>query len=256
MSAVTLYSTVDGPEDAPVLVLGSSLGTTGEMWRFQLPALAQRLRVVRYDHRGHGRSPVPPGPYRVEDLGSDVIALLDRLGIQRCHLGGASLGSAVALWVAANHPDRVDRLVLAGTAAVFGTPETWRTRAATIREQGMAAIAATVVDRWLPPAFAAAHPELRQELLDAVLATPVEGYAHCCGALEVMDLTADLAKVTAPTLVITGSEDQSTPPELGRAVAAGIRDARLVEIAGAAHLPNVSHADEVTRLVADFLLAG
>jgi len=256
VSAVAVHFTVDGPADAPVLVLGSSLGTTGAMWRFQLPALAQRLRVVRYDHRGHGASPVPPGPYRVEDLGADVIALLDRLEVERCHLGGASLGSAVALWVAAHHPDRVDRLVLAGTAAVFATPETWRTRAATIREQGMAAIAAPVVDRWLPPEFAAAHPELRQELLDAVLATPVEGYAHCCGALEIMDLTADLPRVTAPTLVITGSEDQSTPPELGRAVAAGIRGARLVEIAGAAHLPNVSHADEFTRLVAEFLVAG
>ena len=150
----------------------------------------------------------------------------------------------------------VRHAVLAGTAAAFGTPETWRMRAATVREQGMAAIAATVVDRWLPAEFAAAHPELRQELLDAVLATPVDGYAACCGALETMDLSADLAKVTAPTLVITGSEDQSTPPELGRAVAAGIRGARLVEIAGAAHLPNVSHAEEFTRLVADFLLAG
>jgi 3-oxoadipate enol-lactonase len=253
VSAVPLHSTVDGPEDAPVLVLGSSLGTTGAMWRFQLPALAQRLRVVRYDHRGHGASPVPPGPYTVADLGADVIALLDRLGVRRCHLGGASLGSAVALWVAAHHPDRVDRLVLAGTAAVFGTPEIWRTRAATVREQGMAAVAATVVDRWLPPEYAAAHPEHRQELLDAVLATPVDGYANCCGVLETMDLTADLANVAAPTLVITGSEDQSAPPELGRALAAGIRGARLVEIAGAAHLPNVSHAEEFTRLVADFL---
>jgi 3-oxoadipate enol-lactonase len=241
--------------DAPVLVLGSSLGTTGAMWRFQLPALAQRLRVVRYDHRGHGSSPVPPGPYTVADLGGDVIALLDRLGVDRCHLGGASLGSAVALWVAAHHPDRVDRLVLAGTAAAFGSPEIWRTRAATVREQGMGAIAASVVDRWLPPEFAAAHPDRRQELLDAVLATPAEGYAGCCGALESLDLSADLAKVTAPTLVITGSADPSTPPELGRAVAAGIRGARLVEISGAAHLPNVSHADEFTRLVADFLLA-
>lgn len=256
MSTAPLHYTVDGPEDAPVLVLGSSLGTTGAVWQPQIPALSRHLRVVRYDHRGHGRSPAPPGPYALADLGGDVIALLDHLGVDRCHLGGVSLGSMVALWVAAHHPARVDRLVLAGTAATLGPPENWRSRAATVREQGLAAIASTVVGRWLPPEFAQANPQVQQELLDAVLSTPAEGYANCCGALETMDLVADLAKVTAPTLVVVASDDQSTPPELGRAVAAGIPGARVVEIVGAAHLSHVSHADEFARVVTDFLVAG
>lgn len=250
---MTLHYTVDGPADAPVLVLGSALGTNAALWEPVATALSGTLRVVRYDHRGHGASPVPPGPYQLADLGGDLIDLLDSLGVQRAHLGGVSLGSMVALWVAAHHPSRVDRLILVGTAAQLGPPENWRTRAATVREQGMAAVASTVVGRWLPEEFAAAHPQVRQRLLDAVLSTPVEGYAGCCAALETMDLRADLANVSAPTLVIVGSEDQSTPPELGRAVAAGIPNARVVEISGAAHLSPVSHPDAVTGQIAEFL---
>jgi 3-oxoadipate enol-lactonase len=253
VSPVPLHYTVDGPASAPVLLLGSPLGTTGAIWRAQVPALAQRLRVVRYDHRGHGGSPLPPGPYDLADLGADVLALADALGAQRFLLGGLSLGSMVALWIAAHHPARVSRLVLAGTAASLGPPENWRTRAETVRSQGMAGVASTVVDRWLPAPFAAAHPEVRQELLDEVLATPVEGYARCCGALETMDLAPDLGRVSAPTLVVIGTEDPSTPPELGRAVAASIPDAQVIEIAGAAHLSPVSHADEFTRVLTDFL---
>jgi 3-oxoadipate enol-lactonase len=249
----TVDGTVDGTVDAPLLILGASLGTTGAMWQPQVPALAQRFRVVRYDHRGHGGSPVPPGPYSIEDLGGDVLALADTLGAGRFHLAGASLGSMVALWVAAHAPDRVDRLVLVGTSARPGTPQSWRDRAATVRARGTAAIAEPVVGRWLPAEFAQAHPQLRAALLDAVTTTSDEGYAGCCAALENLDLAPDLARVTAPTLVIVGSDDESTPPEGGRAVAAGIPGARVAEVAGAAHLANLSHADEVTRLLLDFL---
>ncbi len=253
MSPVPLHYTVDGPDSAPVLVLGPSLGTTGAMWQPQVPVLSAHFTVVRYDLRGHGRSPGPPGPYGLSDLGGDVIALLDSLGAPRVHLGGASLGSMVALWVAENHPERVDRLVLMGTAARAGTPAAWRERAETVTARGLSAIAETVVGRWLPAPFAAAHPEVQTSLLDAVLGTPVEGYVACCGALEAMDLEPGLGNVTAPTLVIIGSEDQSTPPELGRRVAAGIPGARVAEVDGAAHLANLSHPDEVTRLLLDFL---
>jgi 3-oxoadipate enol-lactonase len=244
---------VDGPEHAPVLLLGSSLGTTGAVWEPQMAVLAQQLRVVRYDHRGHGGSPVPPGPYDLADLGGDVLALAGFLGAQRFHLGGVSLGSLVALWVAAHHPARVDRLVLAGAAAKLEPAEGWRTRAQTVRSQGTGAIAETVVGRWLPPSYAGAHPLVRAELLAQVRSTPPEGYAGCCGAIETMDLSPVLHRVTAPTLVIVGSDDQSTPPELGRAVAAGIHDSRLAEIQGAAHLANLSHCAEFTALVRDFL---
>jgi 3-oxoadipate enol-lactonase len=255
MTAVALHSTVDGPDDAPVLVLGAALGTTAAMWQPQIPALSGKLRVVRYDHRGHGGSPVPEGPYALAELGADVLALADSLGVQRFHLGGISLGSFVALWIAENHPERVARLVLAGVAAQVGPPENWRARADAVRAQGTAAIAETVVGRWLPEDYAAAHPSVRQELLDAVLATPAQGYAGCCGAIETMDLEPDLTRVTAPALVIAGSEDQSTPPDLARRVATGIDGAEFEVIPGAAHLANLSHADEFTHLVLDFLTA-
>src|SRR5262245_5187259 len=110
MSPVALHSVVDGPGDAPVLVLGSSIGTSTALWEPQVPALARRFRVVRYDHRGHGRSPVRPGPYELADLGGDLVALLDRLGVERAHVCGLSLGGMVSMWVAAHAPDRVDRL--------------------------------------------------------------------------------------------------------------------------------------------------
>jgi 3-oxoadipate enol-lactonase len=255
MSPVPLHCTVDGQDDRPVLVLGAALGTTGAMWWPQIPALSAKLRVVRYDHRGHGGSPVPDGPYAIEDLGADVLALADSLGVQRFALGGISLGSFVALWIAEQHPERVSRLVLAGTAGRVGPPENWRTRAETVRAQGTEVIAETVVSRWLPEDFAAAHPTVREELLDAVLNTPAEGYAGCCGAVENMDLEPDLGRVTAPTLVIAGSGDPSTPPDLGRRVAIGIDGAQFEVITGAAHLANLSHPAEFTRLVLDFLTA-
>ncbi len=255
MSPVTLHYTVDGPSDAPILILGPSLGTTAAVWQPQVHALAQHFRVVRYDHRGHGGSPAPAGPYTIADLGGDVVALADSLGADHFHLGGVSLGSFVALWVAQHHPRRVRRLVLAGTAARTGTPQAWRDRAETVRSRGTGAIAETVVGRWLPPAYAAAHPDVHESLLARVAGTPAEADAACCAALETMDLEPDLARVTAPTLVILGGEDRSTPPERGLAVAAGISGSRVAELPGAAHLANLSHAEEVTGLLLDFLRA-
>jgi 3-oxoadipate enol-lactonase len=253
MGAVPLNFTVDGPVDGPVLVLASSLGTTGAMWQPQLADLTRQFRVVHFDHRGHGASPVPPGPYRMSDLGGDVVLLLDQLGVERVHCAGISMGGMVALWLAENHPDRVDRLVLACTTADQGSPANWQERAELVRSNGMIAIAETVVGRWLPPDYAAEHPWQRAELVDAVLATPVEGYASCCAAIASMDLLPGLATVVAPTLVIAASLDQSTPAEQGRRIAEGIPHARFELIEGAAHLANISHASTFNRLVTDFL---
>ena len=148
-----------GDERAPALVLGCSLGTAAAMWEPQVAALAEHLRVIRYDHRGHGASPVPPGPYEIEDLGRDVLALLDRLGIERASVGGVSLGGMVAMWLGANAPDRVERLVLCCTSAHLPPASAWAERAAAVREAGTTEVVAdAVVARWLTPAFAAAHP--------------------------------------------------------------------------------------------------
>jgi 3-oxoadipate enol-lactonase len=257
MGAVPVSYVVDGPPDAPPLLLSSSLGATADMWEPQL-ALADRFRIVRYDHRGHGRSPVPPGRYELADLGADALALLDRLEIDKAHLAGLSLGGMVAMWVAAHAPDRVDRLVLMSTSAKLGPPQAWAERAAAVRAGGTGAVAANVVGRWFTPEYASAHPEVVGRFRDMIAASPPDGYAACCGAIERMDLEPELARIRAATLVIAGSDDPATPPVHAERIAAGIGGATLEMLPGTAHLANVSAADTVNALLAAFLspLAG
>ena len=244
-----LHAKVDGPTGAPVLVLGSSLGTTGAMWEPQLAALTETFRVVRYDHRGHGESPVPPGPYRVAELAADVLALADRLGVTRFSYAGLSLGGMVGMELAAQAPDRVDRLALLCTSALLGPPEGWTARADTVRQHGTAAVTDAVVSRWFRPDFAAANPELLARYQDMLGSTPPEGYAGCCLAIRDMDLRDRLGAVRAPTLVLAGADDPATPPDHGRAIVEGIGGATLAIIERAAHLANVEQPAEVTRLL-------
>lgn len=256
MTRADLYHVSDGPPGAPVLVLGSSLGTTTAMWEPQLAGLARELRVIRYDHRGHGASPVPPGPYDVEDLGRDVLDLLDRLDIESASIGGVSMGGMVAMWVAAHAPERVERLVLCCTSAQM-EGAAWADRAAAVRSAGTTeVIADAVVDRWTTPGYAEAHPEVRAWLRAMLVSISAEGYASCCGAVERMDLRGELARITAPTLVIGAEDDPATPPEHQRVIAEGIAGARLELLAGAAHLAVVERPDEVNRLILGHLMSG
>jgi 3-oxoadipate enol-lactonase len=253
VSAVELRYAVDGPAGAPALMLGGSLGSNLDMWRPQLPALAERFRVVRYDHRGHGGSPAPPGPYRIEDLGRDALALLDRLGLARAHLGGLSLGGMVAMWVAANAPERVESLVLLCTSARLGPPQLWAQRAAAVREGGMRAVADAVLARWFTPAFATAHPDVVDWARGQLTSTSVDGYAGCCAAIETMDLEPALGAITAPTLVLAGADDPATPPQHAHRIAAGVPGTRVVVVPDAAHLANVEQPEATTRSLLDFL---
>jgi 3-oxoadipate enol-lactonase len=239
---------VDGPPDAPTLLLGPSLGSTVEMWSLQVPELARHLRVVRFDHRGHGGSPVSPGPYTVDVLGRDLLALMDHLGVDRAHYAGLSLGGMVGMWLAAHAPDRVDRLALLCTAAHLPPAQGWLDRAAAVRAGGMAAVADAVVARWFTAEFSDVEPYRRM-----LLSTPVAGYAGCCEAIATMDLRPVLGGIRAPSLVIAGALDPATPPELGRHIASTVPGARFVEVAGAAHLANVEQADVVTELLASHL---
>lgn len=235
---------VDGPADAPAVLLGPSLGSTVAMWSPQVSELARVLRVVRFDHRGHGGSPVTPGPYTVEDLGGDVLALIDHLGLDRVHYAGLSLGGMVGMWLAAHAPERVETLALLCTGAHLPPAQGWLDRAAAVRAGGMGAVAEAVLARWFTPAFADVEP-YRQMLLS----TPADGYAACCEAIAGLDLRPDLGAIHAPTLVIAGAQDPATPPELGRQIASVVAGARFVEVAGAAHLANVECADVVTGLL-------
>jgi 3-oxoadipate enol-lactonase len=237
----------DGPADAPALLLVNSLGATLEMWEPQVSALAERFRLVRYDQRGHGGSAVPVGPYTMDDLGADAVALLDRLGIARAHVCGLSLGAMVGLWLAGHAPDRVDRIVLCGAAARLD-PQRWAERAAIVRAEGTAAVADTVVGRWFTPAFAERHPELVARMRAMTAGTPAEGYASCCAAIERMDLEPILPAIRAPTLLVAGTEDPAIPPEHSYRIAATLPGA-VVELLPAAHLANVEQPVAFTRLV-------
>ncbi len=252
---LALNHELSGPEGAPVVVLSNSIGTTLSMWDAQAPELAERLRVLRYDARGHGSSPVPPGPYSIADLGRDLIGLLDANGIERVSLCGLSIGAMTCIWAAAHAPDRVERLVLCCTSAYFGTERSagHRERAAVAREHGMEPIADAVLGRWFTPAFRESHPQVARAIRDRFVATPPEGYAGCCEALARLDLRDALARVRAPTLVIAGAEDPATPPDDGRLVAAGIAGARFEIVPNVAHLANIEQPELVTRLIEEFL---
>jgi 3-oxoadipate enol-lactonase len=250
---VEVYYRVDGPDDAPPLLMINSLGADLRMWDPQVPALARRHRMIRYDARGHGHSPVPEGRYSLADLGRDALALLDRLGIASADICGLSLGGMTAMWLAAHAPDRVRRLILCCTSARLGPPESWAERAATVRAHGTEAIADAAVARWVTPAWAAEHPGTTAELRAMIAATPAAGYAGTCAAIEEMDLRPDLARIGAPTTVLAGADDPSTPPEHGAAIVAGIRGAHMYILDDAAHLATYQHPDIANRLILEAL---
>lgn len=251
--AVELDYRLEGPEDAPVLVLANSLGTTFRMWDAQAPALGERFRLLRYDHRGHGGSPVPPGPYEMDDLGRDVLALLDRLGVERFSFCGLSIGGMVGMWLASEAPERIERLVLCCTSARFEPPEAWSDRARTVRESGVGEISAAVLDRWFTPAFHKSRPDLVKWAGRMLRDTPAEGYAGCCEAIRDADLRERLGGIQAPTLVIAGADDPAVPVDKAELIRDSIPDARLVVIEQAAHLANVEQPEAVTREILDHL---
>jgi 3-oxoadipate enol-lactonase len=227
-------------------MLCNSLGTTLELWEPQLPALAAQFRVLRYDGRGHGRSPVPPGPYAIDELGRDALGLLDELDIESVSFCGLSLGGMVGMWLASEAPDRVDRLVLGCTAPSLPPREQWLERAATVRAEGVSALADAVLGRWFTPS---APESLRVRFRAMLVATPAEGYAACCEALAGLDLSERLGAIEAPTLVLTGAQDPVVPSEAGERLAASIAGARHETVPGAAHVASAEQPATFTQHV-------
>ncbi len=247
-----LHYQLSGPEGAPVVLLANSLGADLSMWDPQVPALAQRYRALRYDMRGHGRSDVPPGPYRLEELALDAVALLDALGIERVHFCGLSLGGAVGQWLAIHRPERVRSLVLCATACRFGTPASWDERIAAVRRGGVEAIADAVLERWLTAGYRARLPAEAARLRAMLCATPAEGYAAAAAAVRDTDLCGDVHRITAPTLLVAGSADPATPPARLEELRARIPRAELV-VLEAAHILNVEAAEAFNRALLAFL---
>jgi 3-oxoadipate enol-lactonase len=250
---VDLDATTVGPDNGPVILLGGSLGTTRDMWLPQLPALSKRCRVVAFDHRGHGASPVPSGPYTVDDLGHDVLRLADRFGIDRFSYAGLSLGGMVGMWLAATAPDRVGRLALLCTSAYLGPESGYRERADVVRGAGTEAVADAVVARWFTAQFRSDEPDVVARFRAMLVGEPAEGYAGCCEAIADMDLRERLAEITAETLVIAADYDVATPSAHAEGIVAGVRGARLFVVPAAAHLANVEQPDVVTRLLVEHL---
>ena len=244
---------LEGPEDAPVLVLSNSLGTALEMWDDQAHVLRGRFRLLRYDTRGHGRSPAPPGPYAIEDLGWDVISLLDRLGIERASFCGLSVGGMTGMWLAAEAAERIERLVLCCTSALLGPKSVWNERIATAREQGMGALVDGVIERWFTPAFRPENPEAVEGMARALRDTDPEGYAGCCAAIRDMDLRDRLPSIEAPTLVVSSAEDPATPPEHGELIRDSVPGARFEVFPRAAHIANVEQPEKIIQLILDHL---
>ncbi|MEU8135663.1 3-oxoadipate enol-lactonase [Streptodolium elevatio] len=249
----TLHHRFDGPENAPVIVLGSPLGADGRVWDAVVPALAATHRVLRFDTRGHGGSELPPGSPTMSDLAADVVALADRYGVERFAYAGISLAGALGLTLALDAPERLDRLVVCCSGAKLGEPPAWHERAALVRRDGVQAVAETVLGRWFTPEYAAREPGVVAETLAMLQACPAEGYASVCDAIATFDVRARLAAVTVPTLVVAAERDPSTPVALSEEVAAGIPGARLVLVHDAAHLVIVEKADEVAEILVDFL---
>lgn len=249
MTSIPVHHVVTGPPDAPVVVLSNSLGSTHTMWDAQADALAGHFRVVRYDTRGHGESPVPTGPYDIDDLADDVVTLLDTLGVEKAHFVGLSLGGMTGMRLAARNPERVDRLVVLCTGAKLDPSSAWLDRASTVRDQGSPAVAEAVVARWFTAAYLAANPDIKASCEATVAGTPAEGYASCCEVIAAMDLRPDLPLISASTLAIAGTDDPATPPRFLQEIADGVQDGRLLVVPQSAHLANAERPEIITPAI-------
>jgi 3-oxoadipate enol-lactonase len=250
---VTLEHRLHGPAGAPVLVLSNSLGTTQRLWERQLPALAERFRVLTYDHPGHGISSLPDEPCSVGRLARDLLALVDELEIERFSLCGVSLGGMVGMTLALEAPERVEKLTLACTSAYVGPPDGWSERARIARAEGMAGLVDAVVGRWFTPEFERDEPKTVARFRAMLAAIPAEGYARCCEAVGAWDARGRIRAIAAPVLVVAGEDDPATPVEHSAALASEIAGSRLVLLERAAHLANVERAEQFTEVVLEHL---
>jgi 3-oxoadipate enol-lactonase len=247
-----IHVEVEGPESAPALMLSNSLGTDLHMWDAQAPAFAKHFRLVRYDRRGHGRSGAPPGPYSIEMLGRDVLAVLDGLGIRKTNWCGLSMGGMVGMWLGANAPERIERLVLSNTTGGFASKDPWNDRIKIVREKGMAALVDLTMERWFTKEFRERHDDKVKPVRETLLKTPVQGYIGCCEAIRDMDQRDTIGAITAPTLIIAGRHDPATTVEAAEFIRDRITGAKLA-VLDAAHISNIEQPETYTKTVLDHL---
>lgn len=243
---------IDGPDNAPVLMFSNSLGTNLHMWDKQVPSLAKRFRVLRYDTRGHGKTDAPSGPYTFAMLGEDAIALMDALKLTKVRFCGLSMGGMIGMWLARHAPERIAQLVLCNTAAKFGLPEIWNQRIAIVRASGMQTITGSVIERWFTKAFRENSPKEIEPIVDMLHTTKPDGYAGNCAAIRDVDQRWPIQAIESPTLVIGGRHDPATPYEAAELIAKRIPGAKLVGL-DAAHLSNIEQPEAFAKALEDFL---
>ncbi|MGI9482620.1 MAG: 3-oxoadipate enol-lactonase [Hyphomicrobiales bacterium] len=252
-NGIDIHYQFDGPETAPVLLMSNSLGTNLGMWDDQISAFTPEFHILRYDKRGHGQTSAPEGEYTLDQLGGDVLALLDTLQLEKVYFCGLSIGGMTGQWLGRNAADRLHKLVLSNTSAHMAPKDMWDERIKAVLKGGMEPMVDTVTSRWFTPEFIANEPERVAKVQEMILTTPPAGYAGCSAAIRDMDQRDGISNITVPTLVISGDKDPATPPKHGRLIADTIAGARYVEIAGAAHLANIEQTETFNEAVAGFL---
>lgn len=247
-----IHVEVEGPADAPALMLSNSLGTNLHMWDQQAGALAKEFRLIRYDRRGHGKSGVTPGPYNMERLGRDVLAVLDGLGIEKTNWCGLSMGGMVGQWLGANAPERMEKMILSNTSCYYADKDIWNGRIRFVREKGLAAIVDGNMERWFTKGFRERSPEAIARMTQMFVATPIDGYVACCEAVRDMDHRDLLPRIKPPVLIIAGKQDPATTVENAEYLRGQISGATMTVI-DAAHISNVEQPDLYTKTMLDFL---
>jgi 3-oxoadipate enol-lactonase len=254
LTDLRIHYDLAGSASAPVLVFSNSVGSTLSMWDPQLPAFQKTFRVLRYDARGHGQSSVTPGPYTIEQLGRDVVALLDELQLDRVYFCGLSMGGQTGMWLALNAAARFHKLVLCNTAAKIGTPEMWNARIEGVRKGGMKSISTAVMERWFSSNYRADSPDVIDAIKQSFERANPEGYAANCAAIRDFDARETISSIKVATLVIAGTHDVATTPADGHFLAEHIAGARYVEL-NAAHLSNIENRDRFNTELSEFLLS-
>ncbi|TNC25070.1 alpha/beta fold hydrolase [Amycolatopsis alkalitolerans] len=233
----------------PAVLLAASLGTTRAMWEPQRSRIREERRVISFDHRGHGESPSPAGPYTLADLVTDTVTLLDSLSVESVDVVGVSLGGTVGLALAADHPDRVRSLVTINSPVFADEPEFWRRRAIAVRRDGMTVASNGLLSRWYSPAAAATPSMLVASTVSGVDRLDPEGYAGCCEAIAGTDLRDRIGEVRCPVLVVDGLADAVVPAHHAELIAATVPGARRVRLPGAGHLLTQEGPDELHELL-------
>ncbi len=246
---------LDGPANAPVLVLSNSLGTTWTMWDAQFTQFIRYFRVLRYNTRGHGASPSCRNKVSLESLGKDVIELMNHLNIDKANFCGISLGGMTGMWLNRHHPTRFNRFVVANTAAKIGESEAWLSRAKNVRAEGMAAVAQGSAQRWFTKDYIQARPGIVDALIDGIEQLDPNGYSACCEALAYADLRADVAEMERPMLVIAGEFDPVTSPADARWIIERGHDTQL-SVIPASHLSNIACPALFSQQVINYLTSG